>query len=116
MKVLKSLKTKKSADPAGLINELFKPLVAGSDVIESLLLLSNKVKDQCEIPSFLQLANITSGYKSKGSVNDLNNDHSLFNVSAVRSIIDKLIYNDIYPEVDSNMSDSNVGGEEGMEY
>ena len=113
MKVLKSLKTKKSADAAGLINELFKPLVAGSDVIESLLLLSNKVKDQCEIPSFLQLANITSVYKSKGSVNDLNNDRGLFNVSAVRSIIDKLIYNDIYPEVDSNMSDSNVGGRKG---
>ena len=42
-----------------------------------------------------------------------NNDRGIFNVSAVRSIIDKLIYNDIYEVVDDNMSDSNVGGRRG---
>jgi hypothetical protein len=31
----------------------------------------------------------------------------------VRSIIDKLIYNDIYEVVDDNMSDSNLGGRKG---
>ena len=110
IKVLKSLKSKKSADPVGLINELFKPGVAGSDVISSLLLLSNKVKYECEIPDFVQLTNISSIYKRRGSKNDLNNDRGIFNVASVRSIIDKLVYGDIYDIVDGNMSDSNVGG------
>ena len=61
-KVLKSLKPKKSADPAGLINELFRPEVAGSDVNCSLLVLSNKAKDECEIPDFVQSTNISSIY------------------------------------------------------
>ena len=111
--VLKSLKPKKSADPAGLINELFKPPIAGSDVINSLLILSNKVKDACEIPSFLQMTNISSIFKNRGSKNDLDNDRGLFTVSSVRSVIDKLIYNDIYDVVDNSMSDSNVGGRKG---
>ena len=43
-------------------------------------------------------------------INDLNNDRGIFNVATVRSIIDKLVYGDIYDIVDNNMSDSNVGG------
>ena len=97
----------------GLINELFKPGVAGCDVIKSLLLMSNKAKDECDISDFLQLTNITSIYKHRGSKSDLNNDRGIFNVSAVRSVIDKLVYNDIYEMVDRNMSDSNVGGRRG---
>ena len=31
-------------------------------------------------------------------------------MASVRSIIDKLVYGDIYDIVDGNMSDSNVGG------
>ena len=112
-KVQKSLKLRKSADPVGLINELFKPGVAGCDLIKSLVLLSNKAKDECEIPDFVQLSNITSIYKHRGSKSDLDNDRGVFNVSAVRSIIDKLVYNDYYDLVDGNMSDSNVGGRRG---
>ena len=113
LKIQKSLKTRKSADPSGLINELFKPGVAGTDVNESLLLISNKVKYECEIPDFLELTNITSLYKHRGSKSDLNSDRGIFNVSAVRSVIDKLVYEDIYDVVDGNMSDSNVGGRRG---
>ena len=112
-KVLKSLKPKKSADPAGLINEHFRPEVAVSDVNCSLLVLSNKAKDECEIPDFVQSTNISSIYKRRGSRNDLDNDRGVFNVSSVRSIIDKLIYFDSYDTVDGNMSDSNVGGRKG---
>ena len=43
----------------------------------------------------------------------MDNDRGVFNVSSVRSIIDKLIYHDIYDTVDGNMSDSNVGGRKG---
>ena len=63
-----------------------------------------------EIPDFVQSTNISSIYKRRGSRNDLDNDRGVFNVSSVRSIIDKLIYYDIYDTVDGNMSDSNVGG------
>ena len=68
-----------------MINELFKPSVAGKEVFNSLLVLSNKSKYECEIPNFIELTNISSIYKN----------------------------NDIYEVVDDNMSDSNVGGRKG---
>ena len=110
IKVTKKLKTKKAADPKGLVNELFKPGVAGKDLEQSLLMLCNKVKAECAIPAFLELTNITSIFKNKGSKTDLNNDRGVFNVMTVRSVIDNLIYNDFYSIIDNNMSDSNVGG------
>ena len=39
LKVTKQLKCKKAADPKGLISELFKPGVSGSDLFQSLLML-----------------------------------------------------------------------------
>ena len=87
--------------------------MAGTDLIKSLILLSNKAKDECEIPDFVQLSNITSIYKNRGSKSDLDSDRGVFNVATVRSIIDKLVYNDYYDLVDMNMSDSNVGGRRG---
>ena len=113
LKVQKSLKLRKSADPSGLINELFKPGVGGEDVVRSLLILCNKARNECEIPDFLELTNITSIYKHRGSKSDLNSERGIFNVSSVRSVIDKLVYGDIYDVVDGNMSDSNVGGRRG---
>ena len=113
IKVTKNLKTRKAADPKGLINELFKPGVAGTDLLESLLMLCNRVKAECEIPAFLKLTNITSIFKKRGSKTDLNNDRGVFNVMTVRSVIDNLIYKDYYDIIDDNMSDSNVGGRRG---
>ena len=110
LKVLKGLKCNKAADPIGLVNELFKPGVAGSDLINSMLILCNNIKSQCQIPKFVELSNISSIYKLKGSKSDLTNDRGVFNVVTARSIIDKLVYNDYYDLIDENMSDSNVGG------
>ena len=73
-------------------------------------MLCNNVKTEFEIPTFLELTNITSIYKNRGSKSDLNNDRGVFNVMTVRSIIDNLIYNEYYSIIDNNMSDSNVGG------
>ena len=109
-KVLKSLKKNKSSDPGGLINELFRPEVIGDDLKESLFLLLQKVKDNLEIPEIMENANITSIYKSKGDKNDLKNDRGIFSVNIFRSLLLKIIYNDEYFNIDSNMSDSNVGG------
>ena len=109
-KVFKNMKTKKAADPVGLINELFKPGVAGCNLVESTLMLCNKMKRECRIPSFVKVANITSIFKKKGSKLDLNNDRGVFTVTCLRGIVDKLIYNDCYDIIEENMSDSNVGG------
>ena len=109
-KVLRNLKTKKAADPVGLVNELFRPGVAGSDLVKSTLMICNMMKSEIRIPKFAELANITSIYKQKGSKLDLNNDRGVFSVTCLRGIIDKRIYNDVYDIIDNNMSDSNVGG------
>ena len=110
VKVMKRLKTNKAADPVGLIHELFKPGVAGSDLVNSLVTLCNMIKNECKVPKFVEITNITSIFKNKGSKQDLNNDRGIFTVSCLRSIIDKLIYNKFYETIDTNMSDANVGG------
>ena len=63
-----------------------------------------------EIPKPFRLTAITSIYKQKGDKSSLENDRGIFNVTKPRSIIDKLLYNDIYDGIDSNMSSSNCGG------
>ena len=66
LKVLSSLKKNKSAHSHGLIYELFRPENMGSDLLESLLMLCNQVKDQQTIPNIMLLTDITSIYKGKG--------------------------------------------------
>ena len=58
----------------------------------------------------MKFTDITSFYKQKGDRRNLENDRGIFGVMKLRSILDKLCYNDYYKIVDSNMSDSNVGG------
>jgi hypothetical protein len=106
-KVLKSLKNGKSRDPHGHIYELYK--YGGLALKYSLLKLSNLVKRKQTYPEILQPSNISSFYKKRGSRVDLNNDCGVFNVVKVRSIIDKLVYNDSYDKVDKSMSCSNLG-------
>ena len=76
--VLKNLKTGKSRDPHGLINELFKPEVSGIDFQISFLRMANEIKDKLFFPEFMQYANIVSIYKGKGAKNDLTNDRGIF--------------------------------------
>jgi hypothetical protein len=109
IKVLKSLKKNKARDPWDLIYELFRPELAGNDLTKSLLQLFNGMKKHLFAPDFLLLANITSIYKNKGERTDLNNDRGIFGLVKIRNIFDKLMYNDIYPIIDNNMSDSNIG-------
>ena len=54
-----------------------------------------------------------SFYKKKGDKSDLNNERGVFNVVKLRSILDKLILNDIYDTIDYEMSPSNIGGRKG---
>ena len=69
----------------------------------------NLVKRKQVYPSILQPSNISSFYKQKGLKSSLDNDRGVFNVVKLRSICDKLVYNDCYDVIDSNMSCSNIG-------
>ena len=62
-----------------------------------------------ENPDFFQLANITSIYKKKGDSKSLDNYRGIFTLMTIRSILERLIYNDNYEGIDEEMSESNVG-------
>ena len=96
-------------DPHGMINQIFKPGIIGYDLKLGLLNLFNKIKDNQYVPEFMNLQNITSIYKSKGSRLDMNNERGIFILTTMKKILDKLIYFDIFEDVDNNMSDSNIG-------
>ena len=107
--VLKQLKNNKSKDPLDLPNEIFKPKNIGTDLKLALLRLMNQIKRQQIVPEKMKLCNITSLFKNKGSKKNFENYRGIFRVVTLRCIMDKLIYNDQYPEIDSNLTDSNVG-------
>lgn len=60
---LKSFKNGKRKDPLGLDNEIFKPPTAGTDMVQSFLLMMNKIKNEVRIPEIFRLKNISSIYK-----------------------------------------------------
>ena len=108
-KVLKVLKSNKSRDPHGLINELFKPGVLGKSLENSILKLMNRIKEEITIPEFMEFANIVTIYKGKGPKSSLQSDRGIFLVNIMRSTLMKLIYQEKYPIVDKYMSDSQIG-------
>ena len=75
----------------------------------AILKLVNGIKSKYLIPSTIQMSNITTIYKSSGSRQDLESDRGTFSLSVYRKIIDKLIYQEKYPMIDENMSNSNIG-------
>ena len=107
--VLKHLKKNKSRDPLGLANEIFMPGVAGYDLKLAILKLMNKIKEEQVYPEALEQYNISSIYKNKGKQNDFNSYRGIFRVPILRSILDRLIYNDEYDKIDEGLTDSNVG-------
>ena len=106
-KALKTLKNNKARDEHGHVYDLFK--YGGTSLKSSLLKLYNLVKRKQQYPTIFQKSNISSFWKKKGEKSDLDNDRGVFNVTKIRSILDKIIYNDIYDKVDANMSCSNIG-------
>ena len=111
-KALKGLKNNKARDHEGYINEIFKPGVIGTDLQKSLLSMFNKLKIKKLIPTFMRYANITTVPK-KGSLTVLENMRGIFRVDVVRSILMRMVYNKKYPQIDKNMSDSQMGGRKG---
>ena len=107
--VLDNLKINKSRDPNGIANELFKNEAAGDDLKEAILKLMNRIKDEQKYPKCLELCNISSIWKMKGPRNKFASYRGIFRVSIFRAILDRLIYNDEYENIDQNLTDSSVG-------
>ena len=57
----------------------------------------------------MQLANITSLWKKKGSRTDLSNDRGIFVLTVLRMIMDRILYDEYYPTLEESMSPSNIG-------
>ena len=55
------------------------------------------------------MANITTIPKPKSSKFEVEGERGIFILLVLRKILDKLIYNDIYEDIDLAMSDSNIG-------
>ena len=73
----------------------------------------NRIKFQQLFPEVLEYCDISSIWKRKNSRKDFENYRGIFRVTIFRSILDRLIYNDEYATIDSNLSDSNVGARKG---
>jgi hypothetical protein len=107
------LKNNKSRDPEGLINEIFKKGVIGDDLKLSLLSMFKKARRDKIIPILMNYDNIMTVPK-KGSRLLLENE--IFRVAALRYILMRLIYNEKYDEIDSNMSDCQMGARNKWHY
>lgn len=109
VEVLKGLKKEKCRDPLDLVNDIFHTDVAGKDMLKGLLKLLNQIKMNHVFPKVLRFADISTIYKGKGEKTDMNNDRGIFCLTILRTIFDKLLYNEKYETIDSNLTDSNVG-------
>ena len=107
-----SLKNNKSRDPIGNANEIFKTNVAGAELKLAMLLLMNHIKNKHEYPKIIWLCNITAIFK-RSKRDNFDNYRGVFRVVIFRSILDRLVYNNIYPINDKNLSDANVGSRKG---
>ena len=111
--VLKSVNQNKARDPHGLNRSIFHISCIGDNLKESLLILFNKIKKEGEIPTFMKSATISTIPKS-GSKLLLKNERGIFVLSAIRTLLMRMLYNTKYETISSNMSFSNVGGRKHM--
>ena len=107
--VLSQLKRGKSKDAYNLPNEIFKPSVAGKDLILAVTILMNRIKTELNYPELLEVCNMTSVYKRKGDKTSFNSYMGIFIAPVLANILDKLLHNDEYENVDENLSDGNMG-------
>ena len=56
----------------------------------------------------MSVANITSIVKNRKSRLSLDNERGIFILSILRNIHDKLLYNELFTDIDQRMSDSNA--------
>ena len=78
----------KARDALGMANELFKEEAAGTDFKLAILKLMNLIKKTSKFPRIMELCNITSIYKNKGSHKDFDSYRGIFRVTVLQSILD----------------------------
>ena len=83
-----------------MISEIFKPGTIGEELELAVLSLMNSIKSENLTPNFMKMADITSILKKKGSKQDIENDRGIFVLGVLRKIMDKLMYLDLYPELE----------------
>ena len=105
------LKANKCRDPHGHINEVYRNL--GDDGLVSLLELLNRVKETLLIPSKLNLSNVSTIYKGKGSKQDVVNLRGIFKLPIVRNLLDRLVYFDEQDQIGPQMGQYQVGNQKG---
>ena len=80
-----------------------------SQVKQAILNLVNKIKKDQTYPEVLEVCDISSIFKNKSSRNSFENYRGIFRVPIFRTILDRLIYNDVYLVIDEHLRDSNFG-------
>ena len=105
------MKTNKCRDPHGHVNELYKNM--GKDGLLSLLKLLNTIKEVLLIPASLNLSNISTIYKGKGSKQEVVNLRGIFKLPIIRNILDRLVYYDEQDQLGQKMGQYQVGNQKG---
>ena len=103
------MKNNKCNDPSEMINELFTDKYLCNDLKDALLLLYNGIKNEEKVPNFMCIADICSTYKKKGSKDDWKNAKGIFFITRFKKVMENLLFNDFYRDIDSRMSESNIG-------
>ena len=57
----------------------------------------------------MNICNVTNLYKNKGPKQSYDSYRGIFCSSVLRNILDKLVYNDEYEDIDDNLTNCNVG-------
>ena len=81
------------------------PEAAGDDLKNAILKMMNKIKEEQVFTESLELCNISSIWKKKGSRNNFDSYRGIFRVNVFRSILDRLKYS----KIDESLTDCNVG-------
>ena len=106
---MKSLKNNKSCDPFSVVNEVIKDGTGTYNLMMAIEKLVNGIKEEDYIPKYMTHASVTSIHKNKGSKSDLENDRGIFLLTTFKKVLEKLLYHDMYDDIEKNMSNSNIG-------
>ena len=108
-KAIARLKPNKCKDPHGHVNELY--LNMGEDGLQLLLNLLNQIKEEIIIPTDMDLSNVSTIYKGKGSKQDVINLRGIFKLPIIRNLLDRLVYFDEQEQISTSMGPFQVGNQ-----
>ena len=106
--VLGNLKVKKARDHEGFAVVLFKKDSIGTNLKKAILDLSNRIKVEKVVSKNMNEVRVTCIPKP-GSLKLLKNHRGIFNVSLLRAIVMRLIYNRNYDQIEEKFSQYSVG-------